>query len=587
MLALEAAGCRITVASLNPPPLSLRHDRLRNLKAEILYPPPRAVLSDPPAESSEWQAMVKLAEAHEQRYGASHKPLTRARNALWMARQLRRRGVQHVHVHFANRATHTALFLKKAGFTFSFTAHAQDFMVDLGCDDLLREMIREAEFVVAVSDFSRQLLVDKAPEMAGKIVRIYNGIDASRFSAALPGECGALRIVSVGRLIEFKGFHLLIEAVAMLRDREIDATLTIIGDGPWRSQLAEQIKAQGLGGLVSLRGMLEQDEIKKELAAADVFALACITDSKGASDILPTVILEAMATGLPVVSTTLAGVPELVSEESGILTPPGDVSAMAAALTRLAGDPSLRSLMGQAGLERVQRRFSLEKTAGEIAAKFRGLLEGRFAPENTSPPPVCLCLLDSLPVQDGTLAAELQWLMKEPQVTLMAARSGSWEMDFLPDAMVLESTWRNEPALAARAEALRKECADFHGEDYFLAARRAVFLAVLFRRAPWRQVHALRSDTLLCAWLVSRLTSCRLSASIEQVHGFPPSLIRPLMHDLQAGSVSDPKLKSPLPDTLRLSAPPRVRRFLGLTLKAKPVVIPPVAGIWKDWLAKC
>src|SRR5262249_26763480 len=147
-----------------------------------------------------------LINEHDAKYGAKFKASIRARNAWHFAPLLRRRGVPHVHVHFANRATHTALFLKKLGFRFSFTAHAQDFMVDLGSDDLLREMTREAEFVVCVSDYSRDLFAKICPESASKIKRIYNGIEINDFPAARPEHDGALRIVSVGRLIEFKGF---------------------------------------------------------------------------------------------------------------------------------------------------------------------------------------------------------------------------------------------------------------------------------------------------------------------------------------------------------------------------------------------
>ena len=584
MLALESAGHRVTVASLNPPPNSFRHERLASLKAEAIYPPPGVVLDAAPEDTPEWRAMQTLAAAHETAYGPKHKPLTRARNAMWMAPQLRRRGVQHIHVHFANRATHTALFLKKAGLTFSFTAHAQDFMVDLGSDDLLREMIREAEFVIAVSDFSRQLLVEKAPDHADKIIRIYNGIDASRFPAALPGEHGMLRIVSVGRLIEFKGFHHLIAAVAELRKREIEVSLSIIGEGPQREELAAQIAELGLGASVTLRGVLGQEEIKRELAAADVFALACIVDRKGASDILPTVILEAMATGLPVVSTFLAGVPELVGPENGILTLPGDIPAMADALARLAEDPELRSRMGQAGLDRVQRLFSLEKTAGEVASRFQELLAGRFAPEVPAQPIRRLCLLGEQRAADATLEAELRWLEEEPSALIMAVRTGSRRMEYFPDAMVMEGIWRSEPALAAKAESLRKDCADFHGEEFFTAARRAVYLAVLHRRSPWQEVHAMRADMVLTAWLVSRLTGSRLSGAVQRDHGYPSSTLGPLVRDFTSGSVSDPRLKSPLRDPLRLLPPPPPRRVLGIRLRPAPVALPDTAGIWRGWL---
>ncbi|MFZ4766501.1 MAG: hypothetical protein ACOYMN_16235, partial [Roseimicrobium sp.] len=132
MLALQSMGFELEVGSLNRPPNSFRHERLDRLDAEIHYPPPPDVM-DALAKDPEFRRLLgPLINDHSERYGTGYKPATRARNAWYFAKLFRRLGVQHVHVHFANRATHTALFLKKLGFPFSFTAHAQDFMFDLG-----------------------------------------------------------------------------------------------------------------------------------------------------------------------------------------------------------------------------------------------------------------------------------------------------------------------------------------------------------------------------------------------------------------------------------------------------------------------
>ena len=124
MLALEAMGVKVTIGSLNAPPDSFRHERLDRLKADIVYPAPQAVMTAPDdVRPPFWEKMKVLVVEHETRFGVDTKPLTRAQKACYFAAQFQRRGVQHVHVHFANRATHTALFLKAAGFTYSFTAH--------------------------------------------------------------------------------------------------------------------------------------------------------------------------------------------------------------------------------------------------------------------------------------------------------------------------------------------------------------------------------------------------------------------------------------------------------------------------------
>lgn len=604
MLALEAMGFKITVASLNPPPNGFRHERLRHLKAEALYPPPGAILDRPlktPPDDPVWNAMDALAREHEDKYGASFKPAVRARNAWNLAARLKRRGVRHVHVHFANRATHTALFLKKAGLPFSFTAHAQDFMVDLGNDDLLREMILEAEFVVAVSDFSRELLVKVCPEAESRILRVYNGIQADNFPPARPEEEGPLRIVSVGRLIEFKGFLPLLQALAMLRDRGVPAELQIIGEGPRRPELERFIAENSLGDRARLRGVLSQEAIKAELARAHLFALACQVDDKGASDILPTVILEAMAAGLPVVSTWLAGVPEMVAHgETGLLSAPGDAAAMAENLAELASAPAKRAAMGEAGRARVREIFSLEKTAGALAELFRARASG--APE-TSPAaaPRVLALADVWP-GDAVLRAELETLARFDDTRTLAAKAGEGagdlpvpgDLEFFPDAMVLEAAWRARPELASAAEALREKSGLADGEEFFRQARRAVYLASLPEAARPRHVHALRAAAVPCAWIYHRLTGVPVSAAIESGHGFSRSTLAGWLKDFAFGSISDDTLREKLggrrndfPDALGLRPPPKPRGLAKFFKPAPPAPpVPDAASVWNTWREK-
>jgi glycosyltransferase involved in cell wall biosynthesis len=207
MLALERRGVDLEIGSINPPFTSFRHGHGANLRAEVRYaPPPKVVrtIGQLARRDRIWPAA--LVAEHEARYGPAFKAERRARNALFFAEQFVRRGVAHFHVHFASHATHTALFVKaisKIGF--SFTAHAQDFMVDVGSDELLREMCREAAFVVAVSDYSRDLLVHKCPDAAEKIHRIYNGINLRKFKAGTPRSSNKRPcILSIGRLIEFE-----------------------------------------------------------------------------------------------------------------------------------------------------------------------------------------------------------------------------------------------------------------------------------------------------------------------------------------------------------------------------------------------
>src|SRR5947208_1677913 len=175
------------------------------------------------------------------------------------------------------------------------------------------------------------------------------------------------RIVSVGRLVPFKGFDDLIDACAELARRRIDFVCDIIGDGPLRETLYGKIEQLDLSSRVNLLGSLSQGAVSEKLQAADIFALASTTDAQGATDVFPTVILEAMASARPVVSTCLAGIPELVvHDETGILISPTDTAALANALEQLLRDPDLRLRFGRAGRARIEQHFRIENTVAPL-----------------------------------------------------------------------------------------------------------------------------------------------------------------------------------------------------------------------------
>src|SRR6266581_39229 len=326
MLALERLGIALEIGSIYPPLTSLRHEHISRLRAPIHYAPPQQILriwEKDAKTTGKWPR--ELVNRHEQKYGPSVKAEQRARNALYFADLFTRKDVNHFHVHFANRAAHTALFLKEiSGIPFSVTAHGQDFMKDLGNDDLLREICAAAEFVAAETDYSRDLLRQRCPDSAAKIHRVYNGMDLTRFpvpneEAVRPTEPSRtdiashpVRIISIGRLVAFKGFEYLIDACADLARQGLVFTCEIIGDGPLRGDLEARIRKLNLSDRVHLLGSLSQGAVLKKLRAADIFALASMTDKQGASDVFPTVIIEAMAAARPVVSTQLAGIPESV-----------------------------------------------------------------------------------------------------------------------------------------------------------------------------------------------------------------------------------------------------------------------------------
>lgn len=283
--------------------------------------------------------------------------------ALWLKRRCADLGVGHIHTHFAGLAARTAFWLHRLGGpTFSLTAHANDIFRDEP-PDRLAMIFEAAAAIVTVSDFSAGYLREYFPAVSAKLHRVYNGIDPDRCPRAQFPD-GTPLIVSVGRLIEKKGFPDLITACGMLGP---GIRCDIIGDGPLESGLLGRIEAEGLAGVVRLTGPLREEEIAERLAAARAFVLPCVTCGDGSLDNLPTVIMEAMAAGLPVVSTPLAGIPEMVRDgESGFLVPERSPAELADRLARLAGDRELARQMGDAGHKLCRERFALPVTAAAL-----------------------------------------------------------------------------------------------------------------------------------------------------------------------------------------------------------------------------
>jgi glycosyltransferase involved in cell wall biosynthesis len=559
MLALERCGVELEIGSIHAPFTSLRHGHRANLRAEVRYaPPPKIVrlMGELARRDGVWPEALVV--EHKARYGPQFKPEQRARNALFFADYFVRRGIAHFHVHFARHAAHTALFLKaisKIGF--SFTAHAQDFMVDVGSDELLCEMCREAAFVVAVSDYSRDLLVQKCPDAAGKIHRVYNGINLRNLKSAPPGSLNMRpRILSVGRLIEFKGFRDLIAANAELKKRGIEFECEIIGEGPLREELQNAIAVAGLDGIVRLLGALSQEDVLRRVGDCDVFTLASIVDNKGASDILPTVILEAMAAARPVVSTRLAGIPEMVRhDESGLLVAPGDVVALADALESLLCDPQLRERFGAAGRRVVEDKFDVDKNAAHLLQLFESAAVPR-APVQSPKQHLqhCTYLIWQWPNPKlPTLDRELTTLAGAPLYVWRSGLSSPakrferlvYDLEFLPDAMIIEAEWNADRGRAHEIESWRRELPpECHTADYLEAARVALYLAPKVARDRIRHVHATDSRALLCAWILQRLAKITISATIESPPAFAPGVVERLLTNCTGGRVSDPKIRA-------------------------------------------
>ncbi len=634
MLALERCGLKLEIGSIYPPLTSLRHEHISCLRAPIHYAPPQEIL-----RISEKNAKIAgrwprdLVEQHERRYGPGIKACLRARNALYFADFFARNDVDHVHVHFANRAAHTALFMKEiSGIPFSVTAHGQDFMKDLGSDDLLREICAAAEFVAAETDYSRELLCERCPDSAAKIHRVYNGIDLEHFPTPAPTTINPVpRIISVGRFVAFKGFEHLIDACAELASRGVDFTCDIIGDGPLHDALRAKIDVLNLSSRINLLGSLSQRAVLEALQAADIFALASVTDAEGASDVFPTVILEAMASARPVVSTRLAGIPELVvGGQTGVLVSPEDTSALTQALEQLLRDTELRLRYGRAGRARIEQHFRIEDTVAPLLRLIEGAARnhrnidlrpvrsaglrpaGLGAAEDISGrhtghspmflrPAAVAYLIDRWP-DNGLplLERELEEMKRRgvPIIPLVcefnskarlnrAMEQIAPSLEFLPDAVAIEAEWRTNRALAQKLEEERAQQSTRAPSAIFLRqARFALALQKPLREKNVSHIHATSSRALVCALMLKKLLNVTVSATIELRSELSREWIQNALSECVGGRLSNRKLLEQL-DTSFLfdkttfrSAP---RKALAVISQKTRMDLTTGARFWQEW----
>ena len=287
--------------------------------------------------------------------------------AVRFAYEMAAEGVTHVHAHFSNHPTVAALIVHRlTGIPFSFTAHGHDVHVDRR---MLEEKVNAAEFAVMISEYNERLVMETSkgvdPE---KIHIIHCGADTELFLPRTAQRThGRFSIVCTGSFIEVKGHRYLLEACRVLKERDLDFCCHLIGDGPERCRLVEQIAAAGLERHIILEGTLPRPAVVELMRGADVVVQPSVPTRRGAREGIPVSLMEGMACGLPVVASRISGIPELVEDGcSGLLIPPRDAQALAQALARLLEDPRLRYEMGKAGRKKVCEEFDLAHNAARL-----------------------------------------------------------------------------------------------------------------------------------------------------------------------------------------------------------------------------
>lgn len=298
-------------------------------------------------------------------------------HAMEVVRWVRQHRLDHVHVHFGTSEATVALMAHLLGdVPYSLTLHAFDIFRDNVDLRLLARKINHSRFAVTVTEFNREYLAANAPGLDVERVRVcYNGISIERF-AVERSPSDAPTVFGLGRLIEKKGFGCLIAAVGRLRDQGLVVRCRIGGDGPETEVLRRQIDAARLSAQVNLLGPLKESQVREELRRATCFVLPCIRAKDGNVDALPTVLLEAQASGCPVVTTRLSGNPEIVEDRvSGLLVEPGDDDELARAIREIVSTPALAARLSLQGRLRAEERFDIRKNVAVLHDWFRRAIE--------------------------------------------------------------------------------------------------------------------------------------------------------------------------------------------------------------------
>lgn len=374
MLALESQGVQLHVYSMMNPCEAIVHEDVARLQATVTYVPETTWTG---ILTMLWALLYRLLVSPRSTIAAirfvfqkDNVPvnLKHLLRAAWLSSQLEAKNITHLHAHFAHGPAATAQFVSiLSAITYSFTAHAKDIYTTPVIR--LQERLRSARFVVTCTGFNRDYLsslVDAAT--ASRIHCLYHGIDLTKFDTiAAPDTTRPPLILAVGRLVEKKGFADLISACAILQKQQTPFRCMIIGNGPLKDTLQQQIQAAGLQDMVELAGPRTQDSLIEIYQGASLVVLPCVVLDNGDRDGIPNVLMEAMSMGIPVVSTAISGIPEVVQDDfNGKLVPEHTPSALADAIHAIVTDADLRAEYGFHGRFLVQQSFSITATTTQL-----------------------------------------------------------------------------------------------------------------------------------------------------------------------------------------------------------------------------
>ncbi|MBL8331299.1 MAG: glycosyltransferase [Rubrivivax sp.] len=368
-------GVDVRIVSLKHASETLVQSDAQALLGRVIYPPRGGVLVRAWLRAALGQPLHSLRELLTLVFGLARHPVSLGKSLVVWARtlallpRLRALAPAHVHAHWATYPSTAALWMSgRIGVPFSFTAHAHDIFLE---DHLLVDKLRAAAFGVTISEFNRRYLAEKVTPMAWQRMRIVRcGVSPAQYEFRPEGRLRG-RVLAVGRLDAIKGFEHLIDACSMLQRRGIGFECHIIGEGPLREALQARIDGLGLGQQVQLLGACPQEQVREALYASSVFVLPSVVTPQGDRDGIPVALMEAMACGVPVVSTRVSGIPELVEHGiGGLLAHPADAADLVRCIESLLAAPELGRRLAYAARRKVERDFDVAQEARKLHAAF-------------------------------------------------------------------------------------------------------------------------------------------------------------------------------------------------------------------------
>jgi glycosyltransferase involved in cell wall biosynthesis len=385
ILLLEKLGFPIHLFSMRQPRENFSHEKVSHIKASVDYLPETLLAPLPKLlyhnillvqkRPCEYKTAVKTAfrRFSRTRKSATIKHMLQA--GYLVQHLLPKRSVQHLHAHFAHSPTSVALFASQmSGIPFSFTAHAKD--IYTSDPRQLREKIALARFVVTCTEYNKRYLLAITNKEISNIYRIYHGIDTALFSGNKKEKktTPPYSILTVARLTEKKGLPTVYRALRLVYDKGFDIRHVLIGDGEDRQQILSLIKELGLDHITTWLGTQPHEVVLDHYRQADLFVLGCEVASNGDRDGIPNVFLECMAMGVPVVSTKVSAIPELIqNSKTGLLVAPGSPTEMAQAMIRLLTDKDLAHRIAREAQRCVVNDFDNKQLIHKLADVYRSI----------------------------------------------------------------------------------------------------------------------------------------------------------------------------------------------------------------------